>query len=282
MSYLGFVPPTPLRMIQALTIQDHCPQLEVTPPPDPVEARDVLFFFEKFHQGQRDFHINDLSLAGPYVVFRASQIRGEFSFTFSQRPQSEVSSTLLSALAQLGVEALWKDSQLKIKSLEGWRLVGNGLHLPLASSAEWIPALLVNSWGLDFDLRVSLEGHGSVPEVFTWTLKWLERCGLRAEVSVDSKEIFLSKQQTCLLSQLQLEADISSIFSMVISSLSQNEELCILNFPDLNHPLETRLLEVLSHSGVRFEKTLHKLRLFRSQEPLSPSKIEMLKESLVK
>ena len=146
-----------------------------------------------------------------FLAFRVSRLRGTFllkaSASLLKRPQLEIRNIL----NQLGVEVRFQKNGVKIIS-EGWKPSSASLVVNAEDSSQFVSALCLNAWNLDFDLKIKIKGKIISESYFTMTKEMLKTLGMKLRVK--SESIVIPQQQKIRQRHFRVESDLSSAFSV--------------------------------------------------------------------
>ena len=151
-----------------------------------------------------------------FLALRFAREEGHFVFTGAPRLFERPLKELKSLLAQVSCRADFCNNQLILKTA-GWRFTGDAVTLSAHRSSQFASALFLNSWNLDKDLFVSIEGGSGVSHAYLeMTLSFLRGLGMRI---VESKgEYHVPAGQKLKSFFYQPELDMSCLF--VLSAMA--------------------------------------------------------------
>jgi len=146
-----------------------------------------------------------------FLAFRISREKGKFllkgSSRLLNRPQKEIQDTL----KQLGVDVRFEKSGIRIIS-EGWKAPKKMLTVSAKDSSQFLSALFLSAWDLDFDLKIKVAGKITSLGYFEMTLKLLKELGFK--YSRRQNVYTIPRGQKIQLKKYSVESDLSSLFSV--------------------------------------------------------------------
>ena len=225
-SFLGTLPVSKSIMNRALIIQSYYPDFLI----EGINQSDDVSFMKKGIQQILNFQAADCGHAGTvlrFLALRASRIPGEHKLVGSSRLFERPQEDLLKTLRQLSVEAEIRNDTLFIRS-QGWKLLGDALIINTDISSQFASALFLNSWSLNFDLPVVLNGSSVSQSYFYMTMSMLEHLGM--SIKRQNSEFYIPNQQALKKYKYKCEIDLSSAFAIAaLAAVSGNAR--IQNFP---------------------------------------------------
>ncbi len=200
---------------------------------------------KNFKQKQ-EIHCGLSGTAFRFLAFRLSREKGEFLLTADppllKRPLQEI----LSLLPQLSVRVEKRDNGFFISS-KGWRLQGDGLHIPSQNSSQYSSALVLNSWKLDQDLYFSLSRGAVSHSYFQMTLNFVKKLGM--EVQQNGQEFFIPKNQILKKSSYTVEQDKSCLFALAVFAVIKGQAI-FLDWEEVSLQPDNIFPKILSEMGV--------------------------------
>lgn len=197
-------------MNRALIAQSYEPQLKLV---GDSTCNDVLFLKKSLRALGRS-SILDCGEGGTtlrFLAFRVSRIPGQFLLKGTPRLLSRPQKEIQVILNQLGVQVNFEKQGVRIQS-QGWQNPGRPIKVHAKDSSQFLSALFLNAWDLDFDLRIQLVGKVTSLGYFKMTLKLLKELGFKYS---RRGEIFrISREQKIKAKKLNVEPDLSSLFSV--------------------------------------------------------------------
>ena len=115
-----------------------------------------------------------------FMALRASRVPGKHLLTGSRRLFERPQAELLKILRQLGVDARLGPDSLEIEGA-GWKVQGDTLLVPSDRSSQFATAVLLNAWGLPFDLYVSLGARKVSTGYWKMSAQMAQRLGMKID-----------------------------------------------------------------------------------------------------
>jgi 3-phosphoshikimate 1-carboxyvinyltransferase len=193
-----------------------------------------------------------------FLAFRVSRLNGHFLLRISSRLRKRIPRDLITSLNSLGIKAHLKEKGFYIKGFD-WNLSSEmnlehsskPIEIPQKKSSQFLSALVLNAWNLKFPLRIKISKNLASKAYFDLTLRVLEDFGLRYELN--SKEIKISERQTPLPKNYEIEADMSSIFT--VASLASVDGSCeIKNFPPQSRQPDSVFTKFFDEMGILYKR----------------------------
>ena len=248
MNFLGIVPASKSILNRALVLQSYFPEIQIA---GDSTCDDVLLM----KQGLRDLELGRAVYCGHagtvfrFLALKASRMPGEHRLVAEprllQRPQEE----LKKVLSQLNVGIEFSKDQAVISG-EGWRPQGDTLSVPVHRSSQFLSAVALNAWNLDFDLYVS--PHGPFVSKAYWDLTCKEVSALGLKMDFWDYDFRIEKNQKIKQRELVVEPDVSSIFALAAMAALCGQAR-ILQFPSSRQQPDTFFLQVFEIMGVNFD-----------------------------
>ncbi len=258
--FLGKAPPSKSLFLRGLITQSYFSDFQIL---SQSQAQDVLNLQKALQ------HIQNPSLAGAidcqngaavfrFLALRASRVKGCFVLTGSpllfERPISE----LLSILRQLGAKVKVQNNQLIIDS-SGWKPAGDALTVSTHRSSQFASAVILNCWGLNKDIFISLEG-GTTPSYayFQMTLSFLRLMGM--DIQGGDKEFYIPAGQKLKKKHYTVEQDMSCLFA-VSALCATGGQVLLQDFPDESLQPDFLFPQILKDMGFLIEKKQSTLKI---------------------
>ncbi|MBX3040593.1 MAG: hypothetical protein KF789_07805 [Bdellovibrionaceae bacterium] len=218
------------------------------------DADDVAYLRKalgKIEDG-RDFYLGDGGTTLRFFALRVSREKGNFGLKMTERLFKRPQGALKEILTPLGVEIEpgTGTSSFILKS-SGWQKPAGALKVPTADSSQFASALVLNAWNLDFPLEIEFSGGITSESYFRMTLDLCRQAGM--EIQETDKGLLIPPHQTLKVTDLIIEPDLSSMFS-VAALAALNGEARIENFPEQALQPDGRFSEILSDMGVTVQQ----------------------------
>ncbi|MCX7978215.1 MAG: hypothetical protein N2578_04360 [Bdellovibrionaceae bacterium] len=201
-------------------------------------------------QDGREFYCGDGGTTLRFLALRCSRNKGRYILRGSERLMSRPQQVLLSILAQLGVEAGIENHAIAINS-SGWQKPRGAVVVSVSESSQFVSAVLLNCWGLDFDLEIRLEGKLRSESYLQMTLDMLRQRGMRVEESAEG--FFVPAGQTPSPGEMRIEPDLSSAFALAAIAACCGE-FRLLDFPQQSVQGDAVFVDLLGQMGAFVEK----------------------------
>ncbi len=217
--FLGRGPFSKSLLLRALIVQSYFPELQIT---GDSECDDVVFLKE----GLKDLKnqtVMDCSHGGAvlrFLTLRASREIGSFTLKGSERLFQRPMRELQMILNQLACEIKFNKNNLILKA-HGWHLSGDALTVSMSRSSQFVSSVLLNSWKLDRDLFISVEGNMVSSSYLQMTLSFLRSLGMR--ITGDNREYHIPANQRINHFIYKPEADMSCLFSLAALTATEGE-----------------------------------------------------------
>ncbi len=195
--------------------------------------------------GQSEFYCGDGGTTLRFLALRVSRVPGQYTLTGSERLFSRPQEGLVKLLRQLGVEAAIIGNSLKINS-NGWKPMGDAVYVDASKTSQFVSALILSSWDLDFDLHFNKSKSAVSDSYLNMTLGLVKELGMKIKVSGNEYTILKSKPQQHFYT---LEPDMSSMFSL--AALGALHGSCRLkSFPENSLQPDKVFVDILKLMGV--------------------------------
>lgn len=197
-----------------------------------------------------------------FMALRASRnpgkhvLRGEKRLF--ERPQEE----LIKILRQVGVTAKLGADYLEIEG-DGWKLHGDTLLVPGDRSSQFASSVLLNAWGLPFDLYVSLGGL-KVSEGY-WRMSKLMAQKLGMRIDFWDGDFRVPRGQQVTATEIDMEIDMSSAFALAaVAAVSGRATLT--DFPEHSLQPDAIFTDILERMGVPISLGPHGLKVEQAKQ----------------
>ncbi len=261
-NFSGNIPASKSLFNRYLILKSFEPRIQIS---GETTCEDVLHLtacLENLAKGERSFYCGDGGTTLRFLALRVSRLTGTFYLTGSERLFARPQEELIEIFNQLGIAAKIHQNTLEIKSL-GWQKPADVLRVSSGVSSQFLTAVLLSSWNLDFILRIAKPVEIVSQAYFSMTLKIVKDCGLKLQESNNCFEVQpFSKVK---YSTISVEADVSSAF--VIAALGAlYGQVKIKNWPQKSLQPDFHFLEILQNMGVELSSTGNVLQVFESSK----------------
>lgn len=253
-SFRGEIPGSKSVFNRALIVKSYFPVLDVK---GTSECDDVRYMREGLKEIRQHSHI-DCGEGGTtfrFLALRASRQPGIHTLKATERLMQRPQQGLISLLAQLGVNAKIKGSELYLVS-EGWKRPQTAVKVDISESSQYASSLILNSWLLNFDLEFELVGEKVSESYFQLTLEMAKSLGLR--IQKNPKGYLIPAGQRISKLDWTVEPDLSSAFTMAAAGALAGETV-ITNFPQQSAQPDYVFLEIFK--GMHISSSLEEGRL---------------------
>lgn len=265
---------------RALIIQSYFPDLQIEGDSvceDVEELKKALqegqFIFQNkpLSKGMQNFRIGLGGTSLRFLLFRLSRLEGNFLVqceeSLARRPHEEICEILYT----LGV-SLEKSNQDFVIESPGWQKPQIDLSVSMKRSSQFASALVLNAWQLPFDLKFSVSEQSVSDSYFAMTLKMCASLGM--EVIQDGLDFTIPKQQSVKKFKLQVEADMSSTFTLsCFAALFGKIE--IDNMPLHSLQPDVQFLKIFEAMNIPWQKEKNILRVHKSSA-LKPIEVNLV------
>lgn len=206
----GIIPASKSLMNRALIVQSYFPKLKLK---GSSQCDDVLHMQKSLHDlGKKNiFDCGEGGTTLRFMAFRISREKGEFFLKGSPRLLSRPQKDIQDTLRDLGVRVVSEKTGLRIFS-EGWQPPIKPLKISGKDSSQFLSAVFLNAWNLDFDLKIQVPAKITSQAYFEMTLKMLKNLGLKW--SQRSGVYTIPRRQKPNRKSYDVESDLSSLFSI--------------------------------------------------------------------
>lgn len=261
-SYLGTVPASKSIYNRLLICQSYFPELQihgVSPSDDVVLMQKALSDIEN---GLREIDCGYAGTVLRFLALKVARLGGEWFLKGQPELLRRPHDGLYQILGQLSVDWQMEEDGLWMHS-EGWRLQGDGLHVSMKTSSQFLSAVLLNGWNLEDDLYIAINSQPLSAGYYAMTLNLVKALGM--DVVGEGKELVLRAGSQCKKSEVSVEPDMSSAFALAAVA-AVNGDVSFQNFPDTSLQPDWVFVEVLEKMGVpiRRENSLLKITSVRT------------------
>ncbi len=162
-----------------------------------------------------------------------------------ERPQKG----LKDLLEQLGVAIEFKKEEVIIRS-EGWK-VPSKMKCSAEDSSQFVSGLLLNSWNLDNDLNIEIQGQIVSEDYLKMTIAMLKQFGMKIE---NGSNLKIFKKQIPNSEAAQAEVDVSSAFSLAAAAVIAGD-VEITNWNSKSLQPDLVFLKLFDQMGIHYSQT---------------------------
>lgn len=236
-------------MNRALIVQSYEPRLKLlgdSSCDDVVHLRQSL----KGLKSKKVFDCGEGGTTLRFLSFRLSREKGEFLLKGTPRLLSRPQKEIQSILKELGVNVQFERRGIRIQS-EGWQQPKKALVVSAKESSQFLSALFLNAWGLDFDLKIKVRGKITSESYFVMTLKVLKDLGFK--YTQRGTTFVIPKGQKVAAKKYQVESDLSSLFS-VASFAAVSGQASFKEFPPKSLQPDVAFTDIFRKMGIQSSK----------------------------
>ncbi len=261
--FVGAPPSSKSIMNRALIAKSFSPSLNLNGDSKCDDVRLMYKAIEDLKNGAREFECGHAGTVLRFLAPRLAREKGVFRLNGStrlfQRPQKSLEKLLL----QLGaIDIQWTDNSLSFNS-DGWRQMGDALHISAAESSQFLSGVLLSAWELPFDLALVLPTEVTSVSYLQLTLEVLARLGM--DLKVTDTEIIVPKSQKVGASTFNVEPDMSSAFALAVAAVLAGE-IRFKGIPDVPLQPDGVFFDILESMGVDIEYRIKWTRLVKTKK----------------
>ena len=168
--------------------------------------RGLVHLFEK-----RPIDCGESAAVFRFLALRASRQPGLHTLRGSRRLLSRPQKDLGKVLMQLGMGVQWGAESLEIKS-QGWKTMGDSLHVPCDRSSQFASAVLLNAWKLSQPFYFSLGRQMVSFSYWKMTLQLIRYLGLKVESW--GNDYYIPPHQSPQVLEYEVETDAGCSFAI--------------------------------------------------------------------
>ena len=245
LAFVGQLPASKSILNRLLVVQSHDSQLQISGDSRCADVQTMRAAVRAFADGA-EIPVGEAGTVLRFMALRVARQPGRYRLVGSPRLFARPQQELLKILWQLGAQAQLGVDHLDIESA-GWRLQGDTLLVPMSRSSQFASAVLLNSWGLPFDLFVSLGGV-KVSEGY-WRLSQRLAQDLGMKIDFWDGDFRVPKEQVLRSHWCVAEMDLSSAFA-VAAIAAVNGQASLTDFPSRSLQPDGEFVRVLAAMGV--------------------------------
>lgn len=205
-----------------------------------------------------------------FLAFRLSRLPGNFLLKGSSRLMSRPQTEIQSILRQLGVKVEFEKKGLRIIS-EGWKAPTKAVTVNAKDSSQFLSAVFLNSWNLDFDMKIKVPGKITSQGYFGMTLQILRDLGL--EYSRRGVTYLIPRGQKIRRRTCRVESDLSSLFSVAAFAAVSGRAI-FKDFPSKSLQPDLAFTGIFKKMGAHETMTASRLKVS------SPPQLQAVRVSL--
>lgn len=205
-----------------------------------------------------------------FLAFRVSRLKGNFLLQGTPRLLSRPQKEIQTILRQLGVEVRFENKGIRIIS-DGWKAPAKGLTVSAKDSSQFLSALFLNAWGLDFDLKIKVAGPITSLGYFEMTLQLLKDLGFK--YTRRNGVYTIPRGQKIKLKKYSVESDLSSLFS-VAAFAAVSGKAVFKDFPKKSLQPDLEFTRIFKKMGITEGQSTKQLSV-SSPAVLKPVKVNL-------
>jgi len=212
------------------------------------QCDDVVFMskaLEDLKKGKDTFQCGASAAVLRFLSFRISREKGKFVLKGTKRLFERKHDEILDMLSLLGVECELYEDNLCLTS-GGWKDPGKAMDASSKISSQFLSALILNSWNLNFDLRLFFDELPS-KDYLDMTMFMTSLSGL--DMSEKNKVLTIREKSKVTQNAFDRELDLSCVFSLLAFALLNEKELIIEGMPRKTLQADKALVEVFDAMG---------------------------------
>lgn len=179
-AFVGQVSASRSIMLRLLLARSFAPALPIRGESDQEEVRLMERALAALVAGGRELEVGPSTVLLRFLALRAAHMGGEFILKGSKDLFGRSHVELVKILRQLSVDVEMGGDRLKLNG-SGWRLQGDTLLVPFTGTSQFASAVLLNAWGLPFDLFVSLGGQKVSEGHWRMSVRVAQELGMRID-----------------------------------------------------------------------------------------------------
>ena len=240
---------------RALIIQNYAPDLNLKIESD---SDDVLVLKKAISEveSKKEFNLGQGGTSFRFFCFLISRHAGHWIIKAHPRLLERPQLGMQSILNQLGVKIEFHVDHIMIHST-GWN-VPEKLISEARDSSQFISALLLNSWNLDQDLKLEIQGPIVSEDYLKMTIQMVQQFGMNLQQ--DGHLIHVRAGQTPRPGGPQPEVDVSSAFALAAAAVVAGDAEMTNWTPKAIQP-DLIFLKIFDLMKIKYAETQNSLRV---------------------
>jgi len=261
LSFVGRGPASKSLLNRAYIIQSYDPGFKIIGSSTCDDIQTIQKALEDFRNGNSIF-CGQSATAFRFMALRVSRRPGKYILSGEKRLFERPHQTLIKILSQLGVSAQIQDESQLIITSEGWKPQGDALTFSSDISSQFASSVLLNSFNLDRDLFISLEGPILSFSYLKMTLLFLKYLGFT--VNGELPELCVPAHQKIRRKSYEVEPDMSCLFTLACFAVLKGQAVFT---PWVKESLQPDAVFpfILSNMGVNLMEKRETLKISSSQ-----------------
>lgn len=247
--YDGVIPASKSHFNRALICASYDPQVRIhgeSKSDDVIKMQDAV---AALRLGQTTFDCGSAGAVLRFFALRVSREPGTFKLTGSKRLFSRPHDELFSIFEQLGIKLKIEPDHLIIES-QGWKPKNNTVKVDRNISSQFISAVLLNSWNLDFDFNIEWDNTGVSEGYWKMSAQVVKDFGMTLFESPQGVSVTARSQVK--IKDYTVESDLSSAFA-IAAYAAINGEANFRQFPFHSLQPDKAFVDILKQMNVRVE-----------------------------
>lgn len=194
---------------RALILKSYFPDLQLQ---GQSSAKDVLELIQALNDlsaGKKEFNLGEGGTTFRFFLLKCSRLPGQYIFNVGSRLYDRPNEEFKYIGDQLGFNFSKQNGKFFLKT-SGWKSV-NCIEVPSHRSSQFVSAVVLNSWNLNFDLKIKKTLTAS-ESYFEMTRQLCSQLGLHIDSENDCWVI--QKNQQITSQRITIEPDMSSVFAL--------------------------------------------------------------------
>lgn len=211
LSFIGRGPYSKSLLNRAYIIQSYDPDFRVIGSSSCDDIQIIQQALESFRNNNPIF-CGKSATALRFIALRVSRRPGAYILSGEKSLFERPHQILIKILSQLGVSAKFYEGNKLIIQSEGWKPQGDALTFSSGVSSQFASSVLLNSFDLEKDLFLSLEGPVLSVSYLQMTLLFLENLGFKVKGTLP--ELCIPAHQKINKKSYEVEPDMSCLFAL--------------------------------------------------------------------
>lgn len=257
-SFCGTLPASKSLLNRALICQSYFPDLLIQGQSEADDVKLMKTALEDIANNKNELNVGLAGTTFRFLALRCARRGGDWFLKMAPPLRRRPHKGLTQILSQLSCDWSWHDEGFRLKS-SGWKLLGDGLHVSMVESSQFLSSVLLNSWCLDSPLFIHVNGPQNSQSYVTMTIELLKQLGLNLQSS-ESREIVVLPTHKLKKLTYAVEQDMSSAFYLA-SIAAVSGDLILSNYPTTSLQPDSEFPEILKSLGVSVELAAGKLKV---------------------
>lgn len=249
LNYQGPVTSSKSVMNRALLLSTYNSGAQILGLSEADDVKHMLKFVSDLQNGATEFDCGEGGTTFRFALTRLSRLEGEFRLKGTPRLLSRPHEELIEALKALGVLIEKHGDHFLIRS-KGWQEPSAGVvEVSSERSSQFASSLLLNAWGLPFDLRLKLSEKRASEGYFVMSLILAQHFGMVVQ-QLNERELLIPKNQQVQSKVYGVESDMSSCFVLAAGAMLGGD-VQMSPFPERSIQPDRSFVPILQSMGGR-------------------------------